>query len=77
MSFPYTATAITTAVIGASIPAHDETIDLAESIGNQLDAFHKYVASVRSTEQADEAVKELLTALLEADTVASTDTNKA
>lgn len=51
--------------MGRTIPAHDETLDLAESIGQKLDEFQHYIASVRSVGQADEAVKELLTALLE------------
>lgn len=52
-----------TVLAGRSIPAHDETMDLAESIGQQLDAFRSYIASVRSEEQADDAVKELLAEL--------------
>ena len=50
-------------MLGNSIPAHDETFDLAESIGQQLDAFHAYVASVRDAGQADAAVAELLAKL--------------
>jgi len=65
MSFPFTATAVTTVIMGDSIPAHDETMDLAESIGQKLDEFHAYVAKVRGDAQANDAVKELLTALLE------------
>lgn len=64
MSFPFTATAVTTVITGDYIPAHDETMDLAESIGQKLDAFREYVTSVRDAEQAGHAVKELLTALL-------------
>ena len=64
MAFPFTATAVTTVIMGDSIPAHDEMMDLAESIGQKLDAFREYVASVRDEAQAGEAVKELLTALL-------------
>lgn len=64
MASPFTATAVITVVMGRTIPAHDETMDLAESIGQKLDEFRHYVASVRSEGQADEAVKELLTALL-------------
>jgi hypothetical protein len=77
MPSPYTATAVTTAILGAAIPAHDETLDLAEAIGQKLDAFRAYVASVRSEEQADEAVKELLTALLAEGNVEPTNTTKA
>jgi hypothetical protein len=77
MASPHTATAIITVITGRTIPAHDETMDLAEEIGQKLDAFHQYVTTVRSKEQADAAVKELLTALLEADTVAPTNTDKA
>lgn len=64
MSSPFTATAVTTVVMGDFIPAHDETLDLAEAIGQKLDEFHHYVARVRNEEQASDAVKELLTALL-------------
>jgi hypothetical protein len=64
MSFPFTATAVSTVLMGNSVPAHDETLDLAETIGKSLDDFRAYVASVRDDEQAGEAVKELLTALL-------------
>ena len=49
---------------GMMIPAHDETFDLAEVIGQKLDAFREYVASVRDEEQAEMATAELLTALL-------------
>lgn len=64
MASPFTATAIMTVVMGNDIPAHDETMDLAGDIGQRLDEFHQYVASVRDEAQADAAVKELLTALL-------------
>lgn len=64
MSFPFTAIAVTTVIMGDNIPAHDETLDLAETIGQKLDAFRAYVASVRDDEQAGDAVKELLAALL-------------
>jgi uncharacterized protein YdbL (DUF1318 family) len=49
---------------GMTIPAHDMTFDIAESIGNLLDAFQGYVASVRDEEQAEDATAELLTAFL-------------
>lgn len=49
---------------GAFIPAHDMTFDLAESIGNLLDAFRAYVEQVRDAEQANNAVTELLRAFL-------------
>lgn len=64
MSFPLTAVSVTTALVGNFIPAHDETMDLAESIGQKLDAFQTYIASVRDEEQAEMATAELLTALL-------------
>jgi hypothetical protein len=64
MAYPFTATAVSTVFMGKNIPAHDETLDLAESIGQKLDAFRDYVTSVRDAEQAGDAVKELLTALL-------------
>lgn len=64
MTFPFTATAVTTVIMGDNIPAHDETLDLAESIGQKLDEFQHYIASVRDDAQASAAVKELLTALL-------------
>lgn len=57
-------TATATVFVGATIPAHDETIDLAESIGAQLDAFQAYVTSVRDEEQGEMATAELLAALL-------------
>jgi hypothetical protein len=65
MSFPFTATAVTTVIMGDNIPAHDETLDLAETIGQKLDEFREYITSVRDAEQAHDAVKELLAALLE------------
>lgn len=77
MASPFTATAVTTVIIGRTIPAHDETMDLAEAIGQKLDEFRAYVARERSEAQADEAVKELLTALLEEATVGTTNTDKA
>lgn len=55
-----------TVLAGAYIPAHDETFDLAESIGAQLDEFREYVAEARDAKQADAAVTELLTAFLNA-----------
>lgn len=64
MASPFTATAVTTVIMGDNIPAHDETLDLAEAIGQKLDEFHHYITSVRDEDQADAAVKELLTALL-------------
>jgi hypothetical protein len=64
MAHPFTATAISTVLAGDNIPAHDMTFDLAEVIGQKLDDFRHYVANVRDPEQADSAVKELLTALL-------------
>ena len=53
-----------TVLLGRTIPAHDETFDLAESIGKQLDEFRAYIAEVRDAGQADAAVAELLTAFL-------------
>jgi hypothetical protein len=50
---------------GDFIPAHDQTFDLAEEIGNKLDAFRAYVTEVRDAAQADDAVEELLKAFLE------------
>ena len=77
MASPLTATAVTTAVMGDNIPAHDETIDLAESIGQQLDAFREYIVTVRNREHADAAVVELLTALLEEAKLGTTNTEQA
>lgn len=54
----------TAVLIGDYIPSHDETHDLAESIGTQLDQFQAYVTEVRDADQAEGAVAELLTALL-------------
>jgi hypothetical protein len=55
------ASVATATVLGGSyIPAHDQTIEIAEIIGRHLDAFREYVASVRDAEQADNAVIELL-----------------
>lgn len=59
----FKATAVSTVLAGRFIPAHDETFDIAESIGGQLEAFREYVARVRDESQADNAVAELLTAL--------------
>lgn len=53
-----------TVLNGSFIPAHDMTFDLAESIGNLLDAFRSYVEQVRDAEQADNAVEELLAVFL-------------
>jgi len=58
----FVSVAATAVLAGSFIPAHDETFDLAESIGKQLDAFREYVASVRDAQQADDAVAELLAA---------------
>jgi hypothetical protein len=77
MASPYTAEAVGIVLIGRAIPAHDETMDLAEAIGQKLDEFRNYIESVRSAEQADEAVKELLTAFLEVDNVEPTNPTKA
>jgi hypothetical protein len=55
-----------TVFVGRTIPSHDETHDLAESIGKQLDAFRAYITTARSAEQADAAVRELLEAFLAA-----------
>lgn len=62
----FAAVATATVFLGNTIPAHDETFDLAESIGSQLDAFREYVAEARDAQQADAAVTELLTAFLNA-----------
>lgn len=64
MAFPYTSAAVMTVYTGRTIPAHDETLDLAESIGQKLDEFRSYVASVRDPEQARLAVLELLAAFV-------------
>lgn len=53
-----------TVFMGNNIPSHDETHDLAESIGKQLDQFRDYVESVRDSKQADAAVVELLQAFM-------------
>lgn len=55
--------AATAVWLGRYIPSHDETHDLAEGIGKQLDEFRAYIAEARTPEQADEAVKELIQAL--------------
>lgn len=52
------------AFAGNYIPAHDQTIDLAEEIGERLDAFQAYITEVRDAEQAHNATVELLSALL-------------
>lgn len=77
MSSPLTATSVITAVMGDNIPAHDETMDLAEIIGQKLDEFREYIVTVRDREQADAAVVELLTALLEEAKVGTTNTETA
>lgn len=69
MATQFKTVATGTVFTGSFIPAHDETFDLAESIGTQLEAFQAYVASVRSDEQAKNAVKELLISLLAAHAV--------
>lgn len=56
--------AVPTVLGGAYIPAHDMTFDIAESIGNLLDAFQSYVTQVRDADQAGDAVEELLQAFL-------------
>lgn len=67
--------ATSTVLMGRNIPAHDETFDLAQAIGEKLNEFHEYIASVRDGEQADAAVTELLSNLLKAhDTSAVTGT---
>lgn len=64
MSAQFAAVGTATVLGGDYIPAHDQTFDLAESIGTQLDAFRAYVTEVRDAEQADNAVEELLAAFL-------------
>ncbi len=51
-----------TVLMANYIPAHDMTFDLAESMGNILDAFRSYVVQVRDEDQANNAVHELLAA---------------
>lgn len=58
----FSSVATNTVLAGAFIPAHDQTFDIAESIGTQLDEFRAYVASVRDEEQASNAVAELIAA---------------
>jgi len=55
--------AVDTVLVGYSLPAHDEVFDLAEQISDKVSELHTYVTSVRSLDQADDAVKELLDAL--------------
>lgn len=60
MTKPSIAPELATAVfIGAYIPMHDTTFEIAESIGGQLEAFYAYVAKVRDEEQAAAALAEL------------------
>jgi hypothetical protein len=56
----YVAAASGSVFAGAYLPAHDEVFDLAESIAADVQALHAYITSVRSAEQADDAVRELL-----------------
>lgn len=63
---PFAAVGTATVLAGAYIPAHDETFDLAESIGEQLDEFRAHIAKERDAKQADAAVTELLKAFLAA-----------
>lgn len=49
--------------VGGNLPAHDEVFDLAERVGVTLGEIHSYIQRVRSTDQADKAVRELLDAL--------------
>lgn len=64
MTTAFTTVATATVLGGDFIPAHDQTFDLAESIGAQLEQFREYVTEVRDAEQADNAVTELLAAFL-------------
>ena len=66
MSANYVSVGLTQVFVGAFIPMHDTTNDLAEEIGQKVEDFHAYVTSVRDSEQADAAVIELLTAMVEA-----------
>ena len=63
---PFAAVGTATVLAGKFIPAHDETFDLAESIGTQLDEFRAHIAKERDAKQADAAVTELLKAFREA-----------
>jgi hypothetical protein len=58
-----TANATRAVLIGNFLPAHDEVFDLAEHISIALGTLHAYIRRVRDTEQADNAVRELLDAL--------------
>ena len=60
---PLTSALIGAVLTGSSIPAHDETFDLAEEVGNALTAFQAYVSEVRSPEQGKAALLELVAAL--------------
>lgn len=62
--YPLCAEAVVIALMGDNIPAHDETLDLAEEIGRDLDKFQHYITDVRDADQAKAAVIELLEKLL-------------
>jgi hypothetical protein len=51
--------------MGTFIPDDDMTRTIAEQIGESVNDFRDYIASVRNTEQAEKAVAELLGALIE------------
>lgn len=50
-------------LVSDSIPAHDQTLDLAEEIADRLQALHTYVAEVRDPQQANAALLDLAAAI--------------
>lgn len=64
MAIDFIQRATATVFSGSYIPSHDETHELAEQIAGLVGQFHAYVMSVRDGDQADNAVAELLGALV-------------
>jgi hypothetical protein len=50
-------------LMGANIPAHDETFDSAEAVAKVLAFFHQHVVDSRDAEQADDALVEFARAI--------------
>lgn len=63
MSNPIAQALRATVFVGNYIPAHDETFDLAEEIGDRLEKFRTYIEGVRDAEQAQNALEELAEAI--------------
>jgi hypothetical protein len=64
--YDFTGALASAVLLGDWIPAHDETADIAETIGGFLGQFRDYVEHVRDTEHAEHALAELGAAIAEA-----------